>query len=64
MDIHVPIGINDPYVNRLHGVLVCDGREWWVRTLNHDLIQALLRSTTLMPSDLHLLRENPGETHD
>ncbi len=26
--------------------------------------QALLRSTTLMPSDLHLFRENPGETHD
>jgi hypothetical protein len=30
-DVHVPIGINDPHVSRLHGVLMCDGREWWVR---------------------------------
>jgi hypothetical protein len=30
-------------------------------TLNHNLIQALLRSTTLMPSDLHLLGEDPDE---
>jgi hypothetical protein len=30
-DVHVPIGVNDPYVSRLQGVLVGDGREWWVR---------------------------------
>jgi hypothetical protein len=30
-DVHVPIGVNDPHVSRLHGVLKCDGREWWVR---------------------------------
>jgi hypothetical protein len=30
-DVHVPIGVNDPYISRLHGVLMCDGREWWIR---------------------------------
>jgi pSer/pThr/pTyr-binding forkhead associated (FHA) protein len=30
-DIHVPVGIDDPYVSRLHGVIVGDGRDWWLR---------------------------------
>ncbi|MEV0643766.1 FHA domain-containing protein [Phytomonospora sp. NPDC050363] len=30
-DVHVPIGVNDPSVSRLHGVLSCDGSEWWIR---------------------------------
>jgi hypothetical protein len=42
-------------------VLVCDGRERWIRTVNHNLILAPLRSTTPMPSDPQLLRE---KTHD
>jgi hypothetical protein len=30
-EVHVAIGTHDPYVSRLHGVLSCDGREWWLR---------------------------------
>ncbi|GIG68113.1 FHA domain-containing protein [Phytomonospora endophytica] len=30
-EVHVPIGVNDPSVSRLHGVLTCDGSEWWIR---------------------------------
>jgi hypothetical protein len=30
-EVHVAVGTHDPYVSRLHGVLRCDGREWWLR---------------------------------
>jgi hypothetical protein len=30
-DVHVPIGVTDPYVSRSHGEVVGDGREWRVR---------------------------------
>lgn len=30
-EVHVAVGTHDPYVSRLHGVLACDGREWWLR---------------------------------
>lgn len=30
-EVHVAVGTHDPYVSRLHGVLSCDGREWWLR---------------------------------
>jgi hypothetical protein len=29
--VHVVIGSGDPYISRLHGVLGCDGIEWWLR---------------------------------
>ena len=32
-DVHVPIGIDDEYVSRQHGILVCDGENWWLE--NH-----------------------------
>ncbi len=58
-DVHVPIGLNDPYVSRLHGVLVCDGREWWIRNQGRLPIQ--------LPGDGMLLSGNelrmePGYT--
>jgi hypothetical protein len=46
-DVHVPIGVNDPYVSRVHGVLVCDGREWWIRNRGKLPIQ--------LPSEVMLL---------
>ncbi|WP_238006807.1 hypothetical protein KZZ52_24470 [Dactylosporangium sp. AC04546] len=29
-DVHVAVGVGDPHVSRLHGVLTCDGSEWWI----------------------------------
>lgn len=29
-DVHVPVGPADPYVSRVHGRIVGDGRDWWV----------------------------------
>lgn len=31
LDVHVPIGVRDRYVSRLHGVFTCDGTQWWLR---------------------------------
>ncbi|MGW6981128.1 FHA domain-containing protein [Streptomyces sp. NPDC054932] len=47
-DVHVPIGADDPYVSRLHGVFTCDGQHWWLRNEGRRPIQlpgteALLR---------------------
>ncbi|MGV4926554.1 hypothetical protein K2224_14475 [Streptomyces sp. BHT-5-2] len=47
-DAHVPIGADDPYVTRLHGVFTCDGQQWWLRNEGRCPIQlpgtdALLR---------------------
>lgn len=30
-DVHIPIGVNDASVSRVHGVLTCDGNGWWIR---------------------------------
>jgi hypothetical protein len=38
-DVHVAVGTSDPYVSRLHGVLTCDGREWWMRNIGKLPIQ-------------------------
>jgi hypothetical protein len=58
-DVHVPIGINDPYVSRLHGVLVGDGREWWVR--NNGKLPIQLPGAAMLLSGHELLIE-PGYT--
>ncbi|MBR7836300.1 FHA domain-containing protein [Actinospica durhamensis] len=29
--VQVAVGVRDPYISRLHGVLSCEGREWWLR---------------------------------
>lgn len=29
-DVHVPIGLNDAYVSRWHGIFKCHGHEWWL----------------------------------
>lgn len=58
-DVHVALGTNDPYVSRLHGILRCDGREWWLRNAGRLPIH--------LPGDLMLLSGNelplePGYT--
>jgi hypothetical protein len=58
-EVHVPIGVNDPYVSRLHGVLVCDGREWWIR--NKGKLPIQLPGDALLLSGHELLIE-PGYT--
>lgn len=47
-DVHVPIGVTDPYVSRSHGTVVGDGREWWIRNNKGSLPLQL-------PGDLLLL---------
>ena len=58
-DVHVPIGINDPHVSRLHGVLVGDGREWWIR--NKGKLPIQLPGEAMLLSGHELLIE-PGYT--
>jgi hypothetical protein len=58
-DVHVPIGVNDPYVSRQHGVLVCDGQEWWIR--NKGKLPIQLPGEALLLSGHELLIE-PGYT--
>ena len=58
-DVHVAIGTHDPYVSRLHGVLSCDGREWWLKYEG--------RLPIFLPDDLmvlsgHELPMEPGYT--
>lgn len=47
-DVHVAIGANDPYVSRQHGVLLCDGRDWWVQ--NNGRLPIQLSDGTLLLS--------------
>jgi hypothetical protein len=58
-DVHVPIGVNDPYVSRLHGVIVGDGREWWLR--NRGKLPIRLPGEAMLLSGHELLIE-PGYT--
>ena len=46
-DVHVALGTSDPYISRLHGVLRCDGREWWLRNAG--------RLPIYLPDDLMVL---------
>jgi hypothetical protein len=58
-DVHVPVGVNDPYVSRLHGVLVGDGREWWIR--NKGALPIRLPGEAMLLSG-HELPVGPGYT--
>jgi hypothetical protein len=58
-DVHVAVGEDDPYVSRVHGKLVCDGSNWWIRNQGRLPIQ--------LPGDALLLSGNemrmtPGYT--
>lgn len=58
-DVHVPVGVHDPYVSRLHGVLVGDGREWWIR--NQGTLPIQVPGEAMLLSGHELLIE-PGYT--
>ena len=58
-DVHVAIGTHDPYVSRLHGVLSCDGREWWLR--NEGRLPIHLPDDLMVLSG-HELPMEPGYT--
>lgn len=58
-DVHVPIGIDDPYISRLAGIFVCDGREWWIR--NKGTLPIQFPGDTLLLSG-HELPIEPGYT--
>jgi hypothetical protein len=58
-DVHVAIGTHDPYVSRLHGILRCDGREWWLR--NEGRLPIYLPDDLMVLSG-HELPMAPGYT--
>lgn len=58
-DVHVAIGTRDPYVSRLHGVLTCDGGEWWLR--NEGRLPIYLPDDLMVLSG-HELPMEPGYT--
>ncbi|HTJ71067.1 MAG TPA: FHA domain-containing protein [Actinospica sp.] len=58
-DVHVAIGTHDPYVSRLHGILTCDGREWWLR--NEGRLPIYLPDDLMVLSG-HELAMEPGYT--
>jgi hypothetical protein len=58
-DVHVAVGTSDPHVSRVHGVLACDGREWWIRNTGKLPIQ--FPGETMLLSG-HELPMQPGYT--
>ena len=46
-DVHVAVGIDDPYVSRRQGALVCDGREWRLRNIGRLPIRLVDESMIL-----------------
>ena len=58
-DVHVAIGTHDPYVSRLHGILSCDGNEWWLR--NEGRLPIYLPGDLMVLSG-HDLPMEPGYT--
>jgi hypothetical protein len=58
-DVHVPVGVDDPYVSRLHGVIVGDGLEWWIR--NKGKLPIQLPGDAMLLSG-HELPIGPGYT--
>lgn len=69
-DVHVPVGPNDPYVRRVHGKFVCDGRDWWLHNEGYLPIQArdalLLQGNRLILARGYtplLIRSGQGRSH-
>lgn len=58
-EVHVVVGTQDPYVSRLHGLLSCDGREWWLR--NEGRLPIHLPEEIMLLSG-HRLPLGPGYT--
>jgi hypothetical protein len=58
-DVHVAVGVGDPYVSRRQGMLVCDGREWRLRNIGRLPIRLVDESMVLSGHELAL---RPGCT--
>ena len=53
-DVHVAVGVGDPYVSRRQGMLVCDGREWRLRNIGRLPIRLVDESMVLSGHELPL----------
>jgi len=58
-DVHVAVGVDDPYVSRKQGLLLCDGREWRLRNIGRLPIRLVDESMVLTGHELAL---KPGCT--
>lgn len=69
-EVHVTVGPNDPYVSRVSGKFVCDGRDWWLHNEGYLPIQAgdalVLQGNHLILSRGYtplLIRSERGRSH-
>jgi len=53
-DVHVAVGVDDPYVSRKQGLLLCDGREWRLRNIGKLPIRLVDESMVLTGHELPL----------
>ncbi|HEX4787158.1 MAG TPA: hypothetical protein VH372_01765 [Actinospica sp.] len=53
-DVHVAVGVDDPYVSRRQGILACDGREWRLRNIGKLPIRLVDESMVLSGQELAL----------
>ena len=53
-DVHIAVGIDDPYVSRKQGMLVCDGQEWRLRNIGRLPIRLVDESMVLAGHELAL----------
>ena len=66
-DVHVAVGVDDPYVSRKQGMLLCDGQDWRLRNIGRLPIRLVDESMVLTGQELALrtgctplLVEEPG----
>jgi hypothetical protein len=69
-DVHIPVGPHDPYIRRVHGRFVCDGRDWWLHNEGYLPIQAgealLLQGNRMILDRGYtplLIRSEQGRSH-
>jgi hypothetical protein len=53
-DVHVAVGVDDPYVSRRQGMLLCDGQEWRLRNIGKLPIRLVDESMVLTGQELAL----------
>jgi hypothetical protein len=53
-DVHLAVGVDDPYVSRKQGLLLCDGREWRLRNIGKLPIRLVDESMVLTGHELAL----------
>ena len=53
-DVHLAVGVDDPYVSRRQGLLLCDGHEWRLRNIGKLPIRLVDESMVLTGHELAL----------